>query len=160
MSEAPFKEKIDAIFSHYTGGKNDLIPILQDAQEEFGYLSPQTLSEIAHHLKMPEASVYGVTTFYALFKLKPAGKNIVRVCRGTACHVKGQTRVLNEIQTRLGIQPGQTTPDMEYELETVACIGACALAPVMTIGKEVHGQMTAQKAAEVFGDKYRTQTNE
>jgi NADH-quinone oxidoreductase subunit E len=158
LSETAYKENLETIFSHYGGAKDDLIPILQDAQEEFGYLSKETISEISRHLKISEAGVYGVITFYALFKLKPAGKNIVRVCRGTACHVKGQTRVLNEIQTRLGIQPGETTPDMEYELETVACIGACALAPVMTIGKEVYGQMTAQKAAEVFGDKYRTKT--
>jgi NADH-quinone oxidoreductase subunit E len=158
LSDTALAGKLDTIFSHYGGSKDDLIPILQDAQDEFGYLSPETLAEIARHLKIPEAGVYGVTTFYALFKLKPAGKNIVRVCRGTACHVKGQTRVLNEIQTRLKIEPGQTTPDMEFELETVACIGACALAPVMTIGKEVYGQMTAQKAAEVFGDKYRTKS--
>jgi NADH-quinone oxidoreductase subunit E len=160
LSETNIQEKLTPIFSRYHGLKDDLIPILQDVQEELGYLPKESMAAISRFLKIPESNVYGVATFYALFKLKPAGKNIVRVCRGTACHVKGQTRVLNEIQNRLGIQPGETTPDMEYEIETVACIGACALAPVMTIGKEVHGQMTAQKVVEVFGDKYKSKSNQ
>ena len=160
MSDAGLQEKLTQIFSRYEGAKDDLIPILQDAQEEFGYLSKEVMTEISRHLKIPEANTYGVATFYALFKLRPAGKKIIRVCRGTACHVKGQTRVLNEIQNRLCIKPGETTPDMEFELETVACIGACALAPVMTIGKEVHGQMTAQKVVEVFGDKFKSKPNQ
>jgi NADH-quinone oxidoreductase subunit E len=160
LSETNDQETLTRIFSRYQGLKDDLIPILQDVQEELGYLSKESMAAISRFLKIPDSNVYGVATFYALFKLRPAGKKIVRVCRGTACHVKGQTRVLNEIQTRLGIQPGEVTPDMEYELETVACIGACALAPVMTIGKEVHGQMTAQKAVEVFGDRYKSKPNE
>jgi NADH:ubiquinone oxidoreductase subunit E len=148
-------KKLDVIFSHYTGKKDELIPLLQDAHEEFGYLPKEVMLEISRFLKIPDSNVYGVATFYALFKLAPTGKKIVRCCRGTACHVKGGAHILTEIQQCLGIKPGESTPDMEYGLETVACIGACALAPVITIGKEVHGQMTAKKVAEVLGDKYR-----
>jgi NADH-quinone oxidoreductase subunit E len=102
---------------------------------------------------VPECTLFGVATFYAQFKLTPTGKNLVRVCRGTACHVKGGSGILKEVEKRLGIKPGQNTPDMEYALETVACIGACALAPTMTINNEVHGEMTAKKVAELLPNK-------
>jgi NADH-quinone oxidoreductase subunit E len=107
-------------------------------------------------LCIPESSVYGVSTFYAQFKLTPLGKKVIRVCRGTACHVRGSTKILNEIEKRLGIKAGETTADMEYTLETVACIGACALAPTMTIDGETYGKMTTKKVAEVLGGKSTT----
>jgi NADH-quinone oxidoreductase subunit E len=94
-----------------------------------------------------------VATFYAQFKLTPLGRKVIRVCRGTACHVRGASKVLYEIEKKLGIKAGETTPDMEYTLETVACIGACALAPTMLIENETYGKMTVGKVAEVLGDR-------
>ena len=115
------------------------------------------MQEIARFLRLPASSVFGVSTFYAQFKLVPSGKRTVRVCRGTACHVRGGARILREVEKRLGIKPGETTDDLEYTLETVACIGACALAPTMTIDKETYGQMTTKKVAEVFGDRSKAE---
>lgn len=112
---------------------------------------------IAGFLHISESTVYGVATFYAQFKLTPMGRKVIRVCRGTACHVRGASKVLNEIEKKLGIKAGETTPDLEYTLETVACIGACALAPTMTIDNETYGKMTASKVAEVLGDRSKSQ---
>ncbi|MCR4393807.1 MAG: NAD(P)H-dependent oxidoreductase subunit E, partial [Dehalococcoidales bacterium] len=92
-------------------------------------------------------------TFYALFRLKPSGKNIIRVCRGTACHVRGGARILQEFENRLGIKAGETTPDLEYSLETISCFGSCALAPVVVVNRQVYGRMTPAKVAEVLGSK-------
>jgi NADH:ubiquinone oxidoreductase subunit E len=111
------------------------------------------MEEIAHFLKISANTVYGVATFYAQFKLTPLGRKVIRVCRGTACHVRGSAKVLAEMEKQLGIKAGETTPDMEYTLETVACIGACALAPTMTIEGETYGKMTTKKVAEVLGDR-------
>jgi len=148
-----FKAQTEAILSHYPiGKKDDLIPILQDIQNEFGYLPKEAISQVSRYLHLSECNVYGVATFYALFKLSPSGKKVIRVCRGTACHVRGGARILHEIEHKLGIKPGETTPDLEYTLETVACIGACALAPNITVGKELFGQLTTQKLAEVLDD--------
>ena len=108
---------------------------------------------VAKFLRLSESTVYGVATFYAQFKFVPSGKRKVRVCRGTACHVRGGARILREVEKRLGIKPGETTEDWEYTLETVACIGACALAPTMTVDKETYGQMTTKKVLEVFGER-------
>lgn len=152
MVEADIK-KIDEILSPYSGKQDELIPILQQAQEEFRYLPSEVMLTIARFLHLPESTVFGVGTFYAQFKLVPSGRRTVRVCRGTACHVRGGARILREVERRLGIKPGETTEDLEYTLETVACIGACALAPTMVIDKETHGQMTTKKVAEVFGDR-------
>ena len=157
LTTADVRDKLDKIFSHYTGERQELIPILQETQEQFRYLPAAAIKEIARFLHIPESSVYGVATFYAQFKLTPLGKKVIRVCRGTACHVRGSGKVLSEIEKLLGIKAGETTADMEYTLETVACIGACALAPTMTIDDEVYGKMTAKKAAEVLGDKSKTQ---
>ncbi len=141
------------IFSHYKGDMQELIPILQETQENFRYLPAAAMREIARFLRMPESTIYGVSTFYAQFKLTPLGKKIIRVCRGTACHVRGASKVLAEIEKQLGIKAGQTTDDLEYTLETVACIGACALAPTMTIEGETYGKMTTKRVAEVLGDR-------
>lgn len=153
VKEKDVKEKLDDILAHYSGSKDELIPILQEAQEEFRYLPLEVMLEIAKFLRIPESTVFGVITFYAQFKLVPSGKTIARVCRGTACHVRGGARILREVEKRLGIKEGETTDDLEYTLETVACIGACALAPTMTVDKETYGQMTTKKVTEVFGDR-------
>ena len=157
LTQTEVKEKLDEILSHYSGKREELIPILQEAQEQFSYLPLEVMVEIAKFLRMPESAVFGVSTFYAQFKFTPTGKRIVRVCRGTACHVRGGARILREVERRLGIKPGETTDDWEYTLETVACIGACALAPTMTLAKETHGQMTTKKVAEVFGDRSKAE---
>ncbi len=153
VAEADVKQKLREVFSHFSGRKEELIPILQEAQEQFRYLPSEVMLEIARFLHIPESTVFGVSTFYAQFKLVPSGRRVVRVCRGTACHVRGGARILREVERRLGVKPGETTDDLEYTLETVACIGACALAPTMTVDKETHGQMTTRKVAEVFGDR-------
>ena len=153
MVETEFKEKLSEIFPHYSGKKEELIPILQETQEEFRYLPQEAMLEIARFLQLPESTVFGVATFYAQFKLTPSGRRVVRVCRGTACHVRGGARILREVERRLDVKAGKTTDDLEYTLETVACIGACALAPTMTLDKETYGQITTKKVAEVFGDR-------
>ena len=155
--ETDIKETLNEIFSHYSGRQEELIPVLQEAQEQFRYLPSEVMLEIARFLRLPESAVFGVSTFYAQFKLVPSGRRIVRVCRGTACHVRGGARILREVERRLGIKPGETTEDWEYTLETVACIGACALAPTMRVEKETHGQMTTKKVAEVFGDRSKAE---
>ena len=151
--EANITGQLDEILSKYSGEHGNLIPLLQEAQEKFGYLPEEVMQRLAKFLKLPESTVYGVSTFYAQFKLVPTGRRLVKVCRGTACHVRGGARILREVEKRLGIKQGETSEDFEYTLETVACIGACALAPTMVIDKETHGQMTTKKVTEVLGAK-------
>jgi NADH-quinone oxidoreductase subunit E len=150
---------LSEILSSFEGKKEELIPILQRVQERYGYLPEDIMKKIARFLGLPESTVFGVGTFYAQFKLVPSGRNIVRVCRGTACHVRGGARILREVEKRLGIKPGESTPDLEYSLETVACIGACALAPTMVVNKETHGEMTTKKAAEIL-EQFKGQDDE
>jgi len=148
--EGTIDERLSEILSSYQGREEELIPILQQVQQVFGYLPEPAMRKIAKFLKLPESTVFGVGTFYAQFKLVPSGRNIIRVCRGTACHVRGGARILREVEKNLGIKPGESTPDLECSLETVACIGACALAPTMVVNNETHGQMTAKKVTEVL----------
>jgi NADH-quinone oxidoreductase subunit E len=156
LTKADIQDKLKEVLSRYEGENHELIPILQETQGKFRYLPAAAIKEIARFLHMPESTIYGVATFYAQFKLTPLGKKVIRVCRGTACHVRGSGKVLDEMEKRLGVKAGETTPDMEYTLETVACIGACALAPTMTIDNETYGKMTTKKVAEVLGDKSST----
>jgi len=148
-----FAKEAEKITSNYSPDSGNLIPILQEAQAKFGYLPAEAMQKFARYLKLPESTVFGVSTFYAQFKLTPTGRRKITVCRGTACHVRGGARILRELERRLGIKPGETTEDMEYSLETVACIGACALAPTMRVDNETYGQMTTRKVAEVLGAK-------
>jgi NADH-quinone oxidoreductase subunit E len=150
--EPDIREQLDVILSDYQGDASELIPILQAAQERFGYLPEEVMAGIARFLKLAPSAVYGVGTFYAQFKLNPTGKRIIKVCRGTACHVRGADRILQEIERKLGIRPGETTSDREYSLETIACFGSCALAPVMVVDKDVYGRMTPPKAAQILTD--------
>jgi NADH-quinone oxidoreductase subunit E len=151
--EPSVAKQLGEILSRYSGESSDLISILQEAQEKFGYLPEEVMQRVAKFLRLTDNMVYGVSTFYAQFTFTPTGRRKVTVCRGTACHVRGGARILREIEKRLGIKPGETTDDLEYSLETVACIGACALAPTMRIGNETYGQMTTKKVAEVLGAK-------
>ena len=152
LAEVDIREQLSEILSHYTGQRDELIPILQEAQERFGYLPDEVMSGIAKFLRLSESTVFGVATFYAQFKFTPTGKRIVKVCRGTACHVRGGARILREVEKRLGIKPGETTSDFEYTLETIACFGSCALAPVTVVNKNVYGRMTATKVRQILVD--------
>ena len=145
-------EQIDEILSRYSGEKGDLIPILQEAQERFSYLPEEVMLKVAKFLRLPESTVYGVGTFYAQFKFTPTGRRLIKVCRGTACHVRGGVRILREAEKYLGIKPGETAADMGYSLETIACFGSCALAPVMVIDKTVHGRMTTTKVGQILAE--------
>jgi NADH-quinone oxidoreductase subunit E len=107
--------------------------------------------EIARFLRIPDSTVFGVSTFYAQFKFTPVGKHVVKVCRGTACHVRGATRILEEVEKQLGVKAGGTTEDWEYSMETIACFGSCALAPVMVHDEDVYGRMTPAKVREILG---------
>lgn len=148
--EPDIKKQLDDILSQYQGDSSDLIPILQAAQERFGYLPEEVMTGIAKFLRLSASSVYGVSTFYAQFKFTPIGKKMIKVCRGTACHVRGVNRILQEIDRELGIKPGETTDDLEYSLETIACFGSCALAPVMVVDKTVYGRMTPKKVRQIL----------
>ena len=150
--EATVEERLNEILSSYQGKEEELIPILQQVQQIFGYLPEPAMKRIARFLKLPESTVFGVGTFYAQFKLVPSGRNIVKVCRGTACHVRGAASILGEVEKQLGIKSGESTPDLEYSLEAIACFGSCALAPVMVIGNNVYGRMTPTKVKEVLAN--------
>jgi NADH-quinone oxidoreductase subunit E len=144
------EKRLNDILSSCQGRKEELIPILQQVQQAFGYLPEPVMKKIAKFLQLPESTVFGVGTFYAQFKLAPSGRNIIRVCRGTACHVRGSAQILGEVEKQLGIRAGETTPDLEYSLETIACFGSCALAPVVVTNGKVQGRMTAPKAREML----------
>lgn len=151
LIQTEVKEKLDEILSHYSGKREELIPILQETQEQFSYIPIEAMREIAKFLRIPESAVFGVSTFYAQFKFVPTGRRKVKICRGTACHVRGAPRILEEVEKILGIKPGETTDDLEYSLETIACFGSCALAPVMVVDNNVYGRMTPRKVAEILG---------
>jgi NADH-quinone oxidoreductase subunit E len=153
LVKADIEPKLKEIFSRHSTDREELIPILQETQEAFHYLPSAAIQAIAHHLNIPESVIYGVSTFYAQFKLTPQGKKIIRVCWGTACHVRGGLKIKAELEKILGIKAGETTPDGEYTLLSVACIGACALAPSMMIDDEVYAKMTSKKIKEIIGDR-------
>ncbi|MFC1914410.1 NADH-quinone oxidoreductase subunit NuoE [Chloroflexota bacterium] len=150
LTKADVTDKLNEIFTRFHGNKQELIPILQETQEQFRYLPEAAMREIARFLHMPESTVYGVSTFYAQFKLTPLGRKICKICRGTACHVRGGAKILEETEKELGIKAGETTEDLEWTLETIACFGSCALAPVMVIDKDVHGRVTPSRVKEVL----------
>lgn len=146
-------ERTKQVIAQYQGEKWPLIPVLQQIQEEFGYIPPQAIGTVAQAFGLFPSQVQGVITFYAQLYTVPRGKNIVRVCRGTACHVRGGKTILKLVKQHLGIEEGETTSDLEYTLETVACIGVCALAPNMVIGKRTYGHMNPKKVTQVFQDR-------
>jgi NADH-quinone oxidoreductase subunit E len=144
---------VNKVLESFKGEKAELIPILQQVQQKLGYLPQEAMKSIARFVRLPESTVFGVATFYAQFKFVPVGRNIVKVCRGTGCYVKGAPRILEEMEKILGIKDGGTTKDMEYSLETVACFGSCALAPVVVVNDRVYGRMTPEKARELIQGK-------
>ena len=134
------------------GGESNLIGVLQDVQEHFGYLSPEALEQISLRMRIPLSRVYGVVSFYAQFYTEPHGRHTIRCCRGTACHVRGGRRVLETVRQTLSIDEGQTTEDMEFYLETVACLGTCFLAPAMMIDDRYYGKLVPQRVKEILDD--------
>ncbi len=134
------------------GERSDLIAILQEVQARLSYLPEEAMQRIAQFLGVPESQVYGVATFYSQFRLTPGGKNTVRVCQGTACHVQGGARILAAVAKELGVAAGGTTPDGMFSLETVACVGCCALAPNMTINGKVYGHLTPEKGVDILSE--------
>jgi NADH-quinone oxidoreductase subunit E len=142
--------RLEEIFSTFKGNRGELIPILQAVQDEFGYLSKEVLVEIAKFTGASESNVFGVASFYAQFRLRPTGKNKICVCRGTACHVRGGAQILEEVERQLGIKEGESTSNLEYSLETVACVGCCALSPVVTINDEVYGRLSLKDVAKIL----------
>ncbi|NLX90470.1 MAG: NADH-quinone oxidoreductase subunit NuoE [Firmicutes bacterium] len=151
--EAKKEAALQKLFDRYRDYKGGLIPILQEAQNIYGYLPKDVLRRIAKELRIPLSKVYGVCTFYAQFHLKPRGRNIVRVCLGTACHVRGGSKILEAAKEHLGIDNGETTEDLKYTLETVACIGACGLSSCMMVNDDTHGRLVPEQVGKIL-DSY------
>jgi NADH-quinone oxidoreductase E subunit len=150
---------VDTVLKDYPrAGRDALIPILQQVQDEQGYLSREAVTIIGRHLRLPAAKIYGVATFYNQFRFQPRGKYHVVVCRGTACHVKGSSRVLEMAQRALKLKPGQTSRDRIFSLEVVACMGACGLSPVVNVNGEFYAKVTPQKLARIIQDCRETES--
>jgi NADH-quinone oxidoreductase subunit E len=142
--------KTRQIVKKHGGGKSGMIAVLQDIQETFNYLPKEALKAAAQAMKVPFSRVYEAATFYTAFSLKPRGKNIVKICTGTACHVRGASALQDKFERSLCIKPGEMTPDGQFSLETVNCVGACALGPVVVINTEYHGQVTMAKVDKII----------
>jgi NADH-quinone oxidoreductase subunit E len=138
----PYKQKVKTVLARYDGDPGMLVSILQDVQVEYNYLPKDALIEVGEGLGVPLSQVYGVASFFKAFSLKPRGRHLINVCLGTACHVRGAVRILDEIERQLGVKSGETTEDLKYTLETVNCVGACALGPIVIIDGSYSGQMT------------------
>jgi NADH:ubiquinone oxidoreductase subunit E len=145
-------DKIKTIVNRYSNNRDSLISMLQDIQAEERYLPEEALREVASQLDLPLIQVYGVATFFKAFSLEPRGEHLVSVCMGTACHVRGAPAVLDEAKRQLGIEAGETSQDRKFTLETVSCLGACALGPIMVIDNKYHGQMGPGKVKKVLKD--------
>jgi len=150
MSDEFGEEALRGILVFYQGQRNELIPILQEAQGIHGWLPEKAIQLIADFLHIAQGEVLSVASFYSQFRLMPLGRNIVTVCRGTACHIQGAAQILEEIGKSIGLRDGETSADLEYTLESAACIGCCALAPVVKVNHKIYGEMTPEKAAELF----------
>ena len=150
--QAKIKQFLEELFNTYKQEKDNLIPILNEVQEKFGYIPKEAQKEISEFLKIPMAEIYGVITFYSRFTLKPKGKYAISVCLGTACFVKGSQKIMDRLTERLGIQAGQTTEDGLFSIDETRCVGACGLAPVFTVNGEVYGKATVQKLDQVLDE--------
>ncbi len=143
-------KKVRAIMKQFTRNRGDLIPILQKVQEVEGYLSPEAVAEISRFLDVSENDIYSVASFYAQFRFTRPGEHTIKVCLGTACHVRGGERILDSMERELSINTGQVTDDFKFGLERVACVGCCALAPVVVIGQDVYGKLAPAKVKDVL----------
>ena len=144
------KQKTKQIIKKHKSNKSALIAVLQDIQEAFNYLPKEALKTASNMMKVPMSRVYEAATFYTAFSLKPRGKHSVKICKGTACHVRGAAILQDRFETTLGIKPGETTKDGKFSLETVNCVGACALGPVVVINTDYHGQVTINKVDKII----------
>ena len=150
MAEESPEKAIAEILSFHTNGPGQLLPILIDVQSRVGYLPEAGVRAVAEFLDIDVGEIYSVASFYSQFRLTPIGRHHIQVCRGTACHIRGAPRILEELEKQTGISEGETSADMEYTLETVACMGCCALAPAVKVNKDVHGELTTRKVEEVI----------
>lgn len=151
MLDKSFYDKADEIISAHGKGKESLIPIMQDIQAEYRYIPPELLTYVAKNIGITEAKAYSVATFYENFSFDQKGKYVIKVCDGTACHVRKGTLILEQLNKELGLSDSKkTTDDMLFTVETVSCLGACGLAPVMTVNDEVHPAMTPDKVTQII----------
>jgi NADH:ubiquinone oxidoreductase subunit E len=151
------EKKCQKILDKYHKERGSVVSVLQDMQEIFGYVREDAIEWISREINIPSSSFYGVATFYSQFYLKPRGKNIVTACCGTACHVKGAEAIINRIQADLALPAGEdTTPDGHFTMESVACVGACSIAPVVIVNKKVYGGVTPEKASGIIKDHEKT----
>lgn len=146
------RQALMQVREQFEGRPEELIPVLQTVQQKLGYLPENVLLEIAGFVRLPSATVFGVASFYEQFRFQPIGKHTIRVCRGTACHVRGSDKILAEIENRLDLKPGETSDDRLFTLETVACFGSCALAPVVLVDDTVKGRMNASETLKALDD--------
>jgi len=149
------KEYIE-ILTEFKGEEGDLIPLLQRVQEKFGYIPEEAIKQMSRFLRISENQIFGVASFYSQFRFVEPGKCTIRVCMGTACHVRGSQNILDEFRRWLHIEPGETTDDKLFTLETVNCLGACALGPIVVFDTDYHGQMRIKKVEELI-QKYRSE---
>ena len=149
--------QIDQVIEEYKDKPGALIPVLEEIQGITGYLPESVQRRVASGLSLPLSHVYGVVTFYSFFTMTPRGKHQVRICLGTACHVRGSKRVLEEVEQKLGIEPGESTDDREFSLDIVRCVGACGLAPVIVVDEDTHRQVKVAKLDQII-DKYRSES--
>ncbi len=150
MAETVDLTRIEPILLHFGKERGALIPVLQEVQGIYGYLPEPALRRVGEALGVPMSRIYGVVTFYSQFYLTPRGRHTVRVCRGTACHVRGGKSILKSVQQFLGVSENETTADFKYTFETVACLGACALSPVLLVDKNYYGKLTPAKVEKVL----------
>ena len=144
------QENVLTIVNKYDGNRDSLISILQDVQTEYHFLPEDALRIVAKKIDVPLVQVYGVATFFKAFSLKPRGEHLITVCQGTACHVRRAPAVLDEIVRQIGIQPGETGEDLQFSLQTVNCLGACALGPIVVVDGIYHGQMSPGKVKKIL----------
>ena len=144
------KQAVAEVLQRYNRNPARMIEILQDLQDEFRYLPQEVLRELAEQSRVPMNRIYHMATFYNAFHLEPRGERVITVCTGTACHVRGSYRTLDMLSERLGIEPGKTTPDMKVTLDTVGCVGACALGPLVIVDGKYHGHVSAEKVDKML----------
>jgi NADH:ubiquinone oxidoreductase subunit E len=142
--------KVDEVLVNYAAEEASLIPVLQEVQNIYRYLPEEILLCISKKLKIPMCKIYGIVTFYAQFYLTPRGKNVIKACQGTACHVRGSKGVLESLSRELKVEPGETTKDLNFSLETVACLGTCFLAPVIMVNEDYYGKLTPKRAVDAI----------
>jgi len=149
MTASKNVKAVEKLLADFPAQRSNLIPILQSVQGRLGYLPKDAIGRVATYTRVSEAEVYGVASFYTQFRFTPVGKHMFTVCRGTACHVLGSKKLVDELEDVLGIEPGSTTPDLEFSLQTVACFGSCALAPLLVVDEKVYGRVTSQKVRQL-----------